>query len=95
MSDFRNIPDAQFSKGLRNNNPLNINAAGWKGEIGVDGSEAIFSNTIFGFRASAMELLRYQNTYGLTTINDIVARWAPVEDGNNPVSYAAAVASAM
>ena len=95
MSDFRNIPDAHFSKGLRNNNPLNINAAGWKGEIGVDGSEAIFSNTIFGFRASAMELLRYQNTYGLTTINDIVARWAPVEDGNNPVSYAAAVASAM
>ena len=95
MADFRNIPGAQFSKGLRNNNPLNINAAGWKGETGVDGSEAIFTNTIFGFRAAAIELLRYQNTYGLNTINDIVARWAPVADGNDPVTYAASVATAM
>lgn len=95
MADFRNIPGAQGSKGLRDNNPLNINAAGWKGEIALDGSEAIFSDTIFGFRAAAFELLRYYNSYGLTTINEIAARWAPVADGNDPVNYAANVAAAM
>ena len=95
MADFRNIANAQGSKGLRNNNPLNINAAGWKGQVAVDGSEAVFSDTIFGFRAAAFELLKYFNTYGLTTINEIAARWAPVADGNDPVDYAHNVAAAM
>lgn len=93
MADFRNT--GATDKGLRDNNPLNINAAGWKGQIGVDGKEAIFSDTVYGFRAAAYQLLKYYNSYGLTTINEIIATWAPAVDGNDPVSYAANVAASM
>ena len=94
--DYRNVTIAQGSKGLRDNNPLNVNSDHWQGEINpVPGSEAIFEDDIYGLRAAALNLYDYYYLHQLTTVSDIVARWAPVSDGNDPVTYSNNVAAQL
>lgn len=84
-------------RGVRNNNPLNIrynSANDWQGQTGTDGEYAIFSSAEYGIRAAAKLLNKYYQGYGLTTINEIVNRWAPTIE-NNTQSYVNAVANKL
>lgn len=74
-------------RGIRNNNPLNIefNAANnWQGQTGSDGRFAIFTTAFFGIRAGARLLKNYRDKHGLTTVRGIIARFAPAFENNVP-----------
>ena len=74
-----------MTRGLRNNNPLNIRrVAGqhWKGEIlpleGAGGSAFVqFSSLDWGIRAAFVLLSTYSTKYHANCIRDIISRWAP------------------
>ena len=76
-----------MTRGLRNNNPLNIRrVAGqhWKGEIlpsiqGGDGGGSFvrFSSIEYGLRAAFCILDTYRRKYKAVCIEDIINRWAP------------------
>ncbi|MGH8744517.1 MAG: structural protein P5 [Burkholderiales bacterium] len=83
-----------LTRGERNHNPGNIE----RGEpwIGLapeqsDARFATFSDAIYGIRALAKTLLTYQRVHALSTIAQIVNRWAPPAE-NLTGAYAAAVA---
>ena len=91
-------PDAIYDttkRGYRNNNPLNIRISGnnWKGEIkpSQDKSFCQFQTMAYGFRAAMCCIRTYIKKYGCNTLQDIINRWAPWEDGNNPVRYCSRV----
>lgn len=72
-------------RGIRNNNPLNIefNAANkWDGQTGSDGRFAIFTAPFFGIRAAGRLLRNYRNSHGLNTPRGIISRWAPAFENN-------------
>ena len=76
------------SRGLRNNNPLNIrhNAEHFQGEIkGRDKSFKTFSSLPFGYRAGIVILGTYLSR-GLNTIEKIITKWAPTTE-NDTESY--------
>lgn len=82
------------SRGVRNNNPGNIqkSATPWSGKVdGTDARFETFDTPESGIRALAKNLLSYQDKHGLNTIQDIVTRWAPASE-NNTAAYVAAVA---
>jgi hypothetical protein len=82
------------TKGIRNNNPLNVEAgANWQGLTGSDGRFAIFETPFWGIRAAARTLKTYRDKHGLNTVQDIVSRWAPPTDENPTDSYIAFVAN--
>jgi hypothetical protein len=91
--------DASAPRGIRNNNPLNIEdgqfARGQPGYAGSDGRFAKFETPEHGVSAADKLLNSYQANQGLNTINGIVGRWAPSTDGNNTKAYAAHVAAQM
>lgn len=80
------------TRGYRNNNPLNIRISSnnWKGEIkpSADGSFCQFTTMAYGFRAAMVCIRTYIRKYNLQTIQEIINRWAPWKDGNNPTNYA-------
>ena len=81
------------SRGLRNNNPLNIrkNSDSFKGEIiGSDKSYKTFIDIAHGYRAGMKILQGYQERKGLKTIRTIISRWAPPNE-NDTQSYIATV----
>ena len=76
------------SRGLRNNNPLNIrkNAEQFQGEIkGNDKSFKTFSSMPYGYRAGFVILGTYL-TREVNTIEKIVSNWAPPVE-NDTESY--------
>ncbi len=79
-------------RGYRNNNPLNIRISGnnWKGEIkpSQDKSFCQFKDMAWGFRAAMCCIRTYIRVRGCETLQEIINRWAPWKDGNNPVRYA-------
>ena len=80
------------SRGLRNNNPLNIRHSEdvFQGETkGNDKSFKTFSSLPFGYRAGFVILGTYLSQ-GLNTIEKIIAKWAPPTE-NNTESYIANV----
>ncbi len=91
--------DASLPRGLRNNNPLNIEAGnftqGQPGFSGSDGRFAKFNTPEAGVGAANKLLDTYQNKYGLNTPAGIVGRWAPAGDGNNVSAYAGNVAKQL
>ncbi len=98
--DFRNDSRAQNSRGLRNNNPGNLRYSTfitWQGQVGSDPLQYVtFSDSIYGLRAMALDL--YNNYYldGITTLTDLINKYAPADDPtatNNPTQYAAYVSS--
>ncbi|WP_213775124.1 hypothetical protein [Bradyrhizobium sp. dw_78] len=91
-------PDGQAApRGLRNNNPLNIEAGpyaqGQPGFAGSDGRFAQFQTPAQGI-AAADNLLSGYGAKGINTISGVVNRWAPARDSNNPAAYAAFVSKA-
>lgn len=82
---MRNIT---LPRGIRNNNPLNIRISGdnWQGAVGDDGSFVQFETPEKGIRAAARILKNYRDKYGLSSINEIIARWAPPNE-NDTASY--------
>lgn len=86
-------------RGIRNNNPLNIEynkANNWDGQTGVEtlGRFATFKSMKWGVRAGAKLIKRYMGYYGLRSVFGIINRWAP--DHENPTNiYAETVAARM
>ena len=71
----------KMSRGLRNNNPLNIrrNATRWEGLAAEQKDSAFFSFVApcWGYRAAFITLKNYKRLHGLATLAEWVARWAP------------------
>lgn len=78
------------SRGIRNDNPLNIrhSQSKWQGmrEKQTDKQFVQFTKRVYGYRA-AFVLLRNYISKGKDTIGKIIAKWAPYSDGNNTRSY--------
>ena len=76
-------------RGIRNNNPLNIRIGNvWLGEVPnpTDNEFEQFVSMFYGLRAGFILLRRYIRRYHLTTVPDIISRWAPSSE-NNTVKY--------
>ena len=83
-----------MSKGIINNNPLNIRkVAGtrWKGEKTLSNSPfkgenhngfVHFESVAWGIRAACCLLRTYRDKYHLCCIRDIINRWAPPSENN-------------
>lgn len=83
-------------RGIRNNNPLNIEWSllnPWQEQDGSDGRFSRFKSPVYGLRAAFKLLRTYHTAHGINTIAGLAARWAPAPE-NNPVSYAASASSA-
>ena len=82
--------DKRGSRGLRNDNPLNIRhgKSQWVGmrEKQTDKAFVQFKSRVYGYRA-AFVLIRNYIKKGKDTIGKIIARWAPSSDGNNTQAY--------
>lgn len=69
------------TRGLRNNNPLNIrrNSTKWQGLAPVQKDKAFFTFVTpeWGYRAALRTLQNYNRVHGLTTIRQWIERWAP------------------
>lgn len=85
-------------RGERNNNPGNIRLNSnivWQGQTrGNDPSFVSFTSPLYGIRALAKILLNYQKKDGLTTVQDMINRWAPPVE-NDTGAYVNAVAKHM
>jgi len=91
-SDYRNRPD--LVRGLRNNNPTNIVPVygGWQGQVGDDGTFAIFRDMSWGVRAWLSNFYSSYNTHGTTTLSQYITRFAPPSE-NDTASYINEVAT--
>ena len=73
-----------MSRGLRNNNPGNIRRSRvrYKGEVepSRDPEFKSFSSMAYGYRAMFVLLDTYRSRYGLTTIRQMLNRYAPPEE---------------
>lgn len=82
----------EVSRGIRNNNPLNIEKGNdWKGERKPQKDRRFeeFESMEYGVRAGFKILQKYLNGYfGLTekfnTIEKMISRWAPPKENNTP-----------
>lgn len=84
-------------RGIRNNNPGNIEANSanmWSGTEGDDGRFVKFKEAKWGIRAMAVLLTNYQLLHKLNTIEGIVNRWAPPKE-NDTGSYVDVVAATV
>ena len=82
-----NMSNSNLPRGYRNNNPLNIRiskANQWQGEVAnnTDGVFEQFVSMEYGYRAALKLIQNYINNYGLRTVADIIARWAPNNENN-------------
>jgi hypothetical protein len=87
-----------ISRGLRNNNPLNLDRTSvvWQGQADDQSSDprfVVFKTPEYGIRAGAKVLLTYQNHDGCKTIRQIIGRFAPPGE-NNTAAYITAICSA-
>lgn len=68
-------------RGLRNNNPGNVRATKgvtWVGQVGEDDAGfCVFDSPEHGIRCLAKVLLAYQGVHKLTTLRQMIGRWAP------------------
>lgn len=110
LSEFRLMNDTQqrealaqataaspnAPRGIRNNNPGNIEFGSFteaRGALGSDGRFARFASPEQGIAAMG-DLLRSYQRRGLTTVAGMIGRWAPSSE-NDTGAYAKRVASAM
>ncbi|HGH4637350.1 TPA: hypothetical protein ACJIWT_003964 [Enterobacter bugandensis] len=85
------------ARGIRNNNPGNLEYSKtnpWIGQTGDDGRFAKFETPEHGIRALGRNLLSYQRQ-GIDTVSDIVEKWAPKKDGNDTAAYIKAVCAQL
>ena len=85
----------KISRGLRNNNPLNIrrNGTRWKGLSAEQKDTAFFSfiAPCWGYRAAFITLKNYCRLHKLVTLASWIERWAPPVE-NDTANYTAFVA---
>lgn len=84
------------TRGERNNNPGNIriSPAAWQGKVpGADAAFETFADPQSGIRALA-KLLKNYAARGLSSVREIVGRYAPSSE-NNTAAYVNAVAASM
>lgn len=78
-----------MTRGLRNNNPLNIRKDGqkWQGEKtqSTDSQFKQFITMAYGYRAAFVNLATYRER-GWNTIESIITHWAPPSE-NNTIAY--------
>lgn len=82
-------------RGIRNNNPGNIIRTGkdtWQGlsKKQIDPKFCSFDDAIYGIRALARLLIRYQDAHDCSTVKDFITRFAPQTE-NNTSAYINAV----
>ena len=86
------------TRGLRNNNPGNLekNGTPWQGQIlpGQDERFCQFESMVMGCRALMKTLVTYHKVHHLDTVRQIITRWAPPEE-NNTSAYMKHVGSAI
>lgn len=83
-------------RGVRNNNPGNIEfrpTNAWRGQTGSDGRFATFATPEAGIRALAIDV-GTKSRRGLNSVQSIISAYAPPSE-NNTAAYAAAVARAL
>ncbi|WP_367191066.1 structural protein P5 [Aliivibrio fischeri] len=78
-----------LSRGLRNNNPLNIRNSfsnKWLGEVKIsqkkDSDFEEFINIRYGFRAAYKVLMTYRTEYNIKTIDGIIRKFSPTNENN-------------
>ena len=85
---------SRFPRGIRNNNPGNIRRGNivWEGmvpayeTIGEDADFVVFTTPEMGIRAMVRILITYRNRHNLTTIRQVITRWAPPNE-NDSAAY--------
>ena len=88
--------DRRLARGIRNNNLGNVRRSKdkWQGAAPAarqtDRAFVVFENNVWGLRAVARILIRYQDHYGLRTIASLITRYAPPEE-NDTAAYIAFV----
>ena len=85
------------ARGIRNHNPGNIrHGEQWQGlaKEQTDPAFCVFISNEYGCRALLKTISTYVKKYNLTTINDIINRWAPASE-NNTSAYVMYVANAL
>ena len=86
-----NSMDQNLPRGYRNNNPLNIryNAANdWQGKV-AQNTDGVFEQFVameYGYRAALKLIRNYITKNGLTTVSQIISKWAPNNE-NNTAGY--------
>lgn len=94
MSDYRNSNIAGAPRGLTDNNPGDLTpppSGTWNGQVGLDGPFCIFSDTVFGLRALAMDIANNIVSDGNNTITLLISKYAPSSE-NNTAAYISSVA---
>lgn len=98
MTTAEKLHGPKVPRGIRNNNPGDIEADGdpWQGlakphemtpEQQAETRFCVFTTPIYGIRAMARTLITYQDKYGIRSVEAVVARWAPAEDRNDVDAY--------
>ncbi len=89
------------SRGIRNNNPGNIDynsANKWRGMLphdpAIESRFCRFESPEYGIRALMSLLGTYQRKYGLKTVSALIGRWAPTNE-NNTSAYISGVAKEL
>ncbi|EJK90007.1 bacteriophage protein [Klebsiella pneumoniae] len=88
---------ADGPRGVRNNNPGNLEASSsnpWIGQTGSDGRFAKFETPEHGIRALGRNLISYQRQ-GIDTVGEIINRLAPPSDNNDTAAYIKAVCAQL
>lgn len=88
---------ADSPRGVRNNNPGNLEASSsnpWVGQTGSDGRFAKFETPEHGIRALGRNLLSYQRQ-GIDTVGEIINRRAPPTDNNDTAAYIKSVCAQL
>ena len=88
-----------MSRGIRNNNPLNIRhgKSRWEGrtKVQTDAEFVTFKSMAYGYRAAWKLMETYQLRLRMEdksyTLENIIHRWAPPEDNNDTQAYLRAV----
>lgn len=81
------IMNQNLPRGYRNNNPLNIRinpSNDWMGKVenNTDGEFEQFTAMEYGYRAALKLIRNYITKDGLTTVSQIIAKWAPQNENN-------------
>lgn len=92
MKQPNNLSGDTRPRGIRNNNPTNIEDSGiaWRGRIGNDGRYVIFDTPENGLRAGYLEIWDSIYHDGDDTIRTLIRQWAPPNE-NETAAYISSV----
>lgn len=79
------------TRGIRNNNPLNLSYMAGQGALGSDGRFGRYASMADGIAATTRQLVSYRNR-GIDTVASIIRKWAPESENGSDAGYIADVA---